>query len=704
MTREASVTILWARASQAAKRTGLRTRVVVGLVGLIVLTAAATGLPAYWLIHAELEQLAWQRLDQGAVTTQALLSSELADLGDLAALAGGRPTLQTMLLHPSDEGIDEYLASFAAGAELDLISVRDRSGLLVGGDRQLETPAELGQAPSRTIAIAGAGNDVALIASSPIRDRDGQWIGSVIVARWLDGERLERVRSQTGLENSLVVKGVRHVSTLPGAVGVAVDSASSQTGSTSGAILKAGGASYFVRSAPLGLPASGVAIETALSTAGSVGEERRILQLLGASTVIVAAVASAMGIGLSRSLARPLDQLTRAARRIARGDLSTPYPLPTDPPEVAVLAASLEESRAQTEKTLENLSRQKIWADALLDSIVEGIVTVGRSGTITSFSPGAERLMGWTGAEAIGQPAGVVFRTPGGTSFVDQLPPSGGRRPVEVLDRRGRTMTLSVTDARLRSPESGDGDLALVLRDVSEEEAVRHLRSYFLANISHEFRTPLSAINASVELLLEDVGSLTTAEIESLLHSVHLSVTGLQTLIDNLLESLSIEAGRFTLRRHAADIKDVVDGAVRIMLPLLDRREQALDLVVPPRLPPVWMDPMRVTQVIVNLLSNASKYSPVRQPIGLQVERAPGKRIRIVVRDRGEGIAPEDRENLFRRFVRLEPSDPGQYGIGIGLSVVKAIVDEHGGEIGVEPRPGGGSDFWFTLPIDRGSP
>jgi two-component system sensor histidine kinase KdpD len=114
------------------------------------------------------------------------------------------------------------------------------------------------------------------------------------------------------------------------------------------------------------------------------------------------------------------------------------------------------------------------------------------------------------------------------------------------------------------------------------------------------------------------------------------------------------------------------------------------------------MDPMRVTQVIVNLLSNASKYSPVRSPIELSAELSDGQTVRVSVADRGEGIDPSDRENLFRRFVRLEPADPGQYGVGLGLSVVKAIVEEHGGQVGVEARPSGGSVFWFTLPLQGG--
>jgi PAS domain S-box-containing protein len=424
--------------------------------------------------------------------------------------------------------------------------------------------------------------------------------------------------------------------------------------------------------------------------------------VLGTTTSLAALIVSGAGVLLSRSLARPLDDLTRAAQRIRQGDLDTPVPIPPGPAEVAALASALEAGRVHTRATIETLLHEKAWSEALIQSVVEGIVTLDRGGRIATFSPGAERLIGWRAGEVVGQAAGDVFRTPDGSAFLEQVPPPGGRRAVQVVDRAGRTMTLSITDARLRLPTNGGERLALVMRDVSDDEAVRQLRSYFLANISHEFRTPLSAMHASVELLLEDLDSLSRQEIAELLHSVDLSVTGLQTLIDNLLESLSIEAGRFTIRRHDSDLDQVIEQSVRVMRPLLERREQTLRVHLPPCLPRVWMDPMRVTQVIVNLLSNASKYSPVRTPIDVTVEAVDGAALRLAVADHGEGIAPADRENLFRRFVRLEPADPGQYGVGLGLSVVKAIVEQHGGRVGVDVRPGGGSVFWFTLPLQGG--
>ena len=131
--------------------------------------------------------------------------------------------------------------------------------------------------------------------------------------------------------------------------------------------------------------------------------------------------------------------------------------------------------------------------------------------------------------------------------------------------------------------------------DITAEDAAQHLRSYFLANISHEFRTPLSALKASVELLLEGITEFSLDETLELVKSIHFSVTALQTLIDNLLESVSIEAERFRIRRRPTDLTLMIKEAQILMKPLLERPNQALVIHLPPHLPKVEVNAMRLT-------------------------------------------------------------------------------------------------------------
>ena len=240
------------------------------------------------------------------------------------------------------------------------------------------------------------------------------------------------------------------------------------------------------------------------------------------------------------------------------------------------------------------------------------------------------------------------------------------------------------------------------MSEYSNVDAFHRFHTYFLGNISHEFKTPLASLTASLEILLDELEHLTPAEQRELLRSIQLSVGSLQTLVNNLLESTSIEAGHFVIRRRAIAINQVLAEAVHIIQPLLDRREQILVLTEPLRLPAFHADPVRLGQVFINLLSNASKYSPIGQKIDLGID-VMGDALLIAVADRGPGIPEVERVDIFRHFTRLAVEDTDQYGAGLGLSVVKSIVEGHGGTVSIDDRPGGGSIFWITLPLGANS-
>ncbi len=344
------------------------------------------------------------------------------------------------------------------------------------------------------------------------------------------------------------------------------------------------------------------------------------------------------------------------------------------------------------------------WAETLIEALPEGILMLDASGCILSMNRSAERITGWSEPEASGKSVNEILPLGEGKGQIwEHLRPGLAIPPLNVLNRRGQDMTLAITITTLDTSDASDPQAALLVRDVTSEDAAQRLRSYFLANISHEFRTPLSALKASVELLLDGVGTFTTDETLELARSIHFSVTSLQTLVDNLLESVSIEAGRFRIRRHPTDLASLVADATALMTPLLERRNQQLITHLPGHLPALSADPMRLTQVLVNLLSNASKYGPTDEPIELSIESVEAA-VKVSVADRGSGIPLAQRDSLFHRFIRLDEKDTAQYGVGLGLSVVKTIVESHGGAVGLDERPGGGSIFWFTLPLEGTQP
>jgi signal transduction histidine kinase len=265
------------------------------------------------------------------------------------------------------------------------------------------------------------------------------------------------------------------------------------------------------------------------------------------------------------------------------------------------------------------------------------------------------------------------------------------------------TFDTSVREAALmgQALEAARADLQRTLAELRQEKA---LTDHFLASVSHEFRTPLTAVAASVELLIDQADALSPAELHELLGTLHLGVLNLHKLVDNLLESASIEAGRFRVRPRPADLSDIIAEATATMQPLLDRHGQRLVVELPATIPLVMADPRRVVQVLVNLLSNASNAQRGLNESEITVSAGvadDGRTVRVLVADQGPGIAPEQRTELLkgRRFFAL-PADAGSAapaGFGLGLSVVKAIVESHHGQWGIDDRPGGGALVWFTL-------
>ncbi len=670
-------------------------RLILAFLALILMTTISAGIPAYWLTRGQLERQAWSQVAAAQQATRALLAAEQDRLADLATLFAERPTLEQLAREGAVAELQPYLAAFQSQSELDLLLFCDASGRLLAGVGPQQDCSGVGDAAF--VVIAGR---PALVVRRDVDDAAGTLLGATVAGIWLEELFLAGLAQQTGVAQSLLgAGGERIASTLLGQVTLTATGDLAAGGQRRE--LLADGQPYYAAAAPLegGPSATPLQVEVALPVAALANTERQALLILAGSTTVVALLGSLLAIAILRQLVAPLQRLTLVAERIGSGDLVAPIPRVEGPAEVATLAAALHRSQASMLSALDERAASRDWLDSLIQSIVEGVVTVDERGAITFLSQGAELLSGWSRAEAVGQQIDVVFplATEQG-SFREQIPAPGEKRQLSVRARSGRTLVLAVTGAELAPPAGDTAQVALVLRDVTEEEAVRNLRAYFLANISHEFLTPLSTLNASMELLLDPENQFSVEEMRQLLKPSYLSQRALQNLIDNLLESSAIEAGQFALRRQPTDLNQVLANALQMVAPLLERRRQLLSLEEPGSLPLLEADPARLTQAVVNLLANASKYSPPQKTIDLRVEKRPGA-LRISVADQGPGIPTAERSDAFGRFVRLESGDSEQYGVGLGLYVVKTTVAAHGGRVGIDDRPGGGAIVWFELPL-----
>lgn len=681
--------------SRLLANTGLAARLIVVLVVLIMLTTLSAGVPAYLLARSQLERQAWERVDATLRATQSLYEAALERVVGLSSLLAERPTLRQLLRDGDGEALESYARAFAEQSDLDVIQVCDDAGPVLS----IGLSTDLCRTPATGEVALVDGQPILLAGQRVLDDNFPDSLGTAVTGVRLDGEFLAQLSANTGVDQTiLAADGQPIISTHPLGTETAVLR-------PEGWVITQAGAPYFAAQFPLPGITGGIAAEVALPVENLMETERDALAILVASTGAVALAGAILGVWYIRRLTAPLSELTHAAELISRGDLGAPIPRFAGPPEMATLSSTLERSQGTMLEALEERSQARDWLNTLIQSVVEGVITFDTRGRVTFMSQGAETMTGWSSEEAVGRPVDDLFPPTdarAGETFIDLLPPAGAKREIETRTRSGKSMVLAATGARMVPPNSDTVQVALVLRDVTEEQALRNLRSFFLANITHEFRTPLSTLNASLELLMDQVDDLTAVEIRELLKPTHLSLLSLQTLIDNLLESSNIEAGSFSLRRQPVALNDVIAAALTIVRPLVERRRQSVAVTEPAHLEPVEVDRARLTQVLVNLLSNAAKYSPIGQPIDLLVDQRDGA-LRLSVADRGPGIPADDRINVFRRFTRLNAEGEEQQGMGLGLFVVKKVAEAHGGQVGVDNRPGGGAVFWIELPAADGA-
>lgn len=667
---------------------------------------AMAWLPEVWLVDNRFNRETWARVEQGGRAARALHGRWRAEVANAAILTAQLPTLQDLVVARDVPQLDEYLRTVETSLDMDLMIVCE-------SDDQILTqvganfPSDICTIQEGTEYHVNAIEDRAvawLLGAQPIR-RGTQQLGVIITGLRLDNTFARAMRGETELEHTILVDGQPVATSLPGGLGYWQET--SQTGEYDRVRSVTGYfRTYTLEERPyfatrLDLQGPGLQDEVAMAATGIQATRRTLLLTQVASVLAATVLASLLGLIVARRIGRPLQNLAEGAYAFSRGDMDAPIPLDTGVSETDRVASALEQARHDLQRTLTNLQQEKAWIEHLLQAIVEGIVTLDDEGRITFFSRGAERITGWSREEVLGCPSDDVLPVvQAEESFGDLIPPPEQRRRITVRLKNGQTATLSVSRAELTPPEADNARLALVFRDVSEEEAHQRLISHFLANVTHEFRTPLTALGASVELLLDQAQNVTQQELRHMLSWLHLGILSLQTLVDNLLESASVEAGRFYVAPRPTDLGEIIAEATRLMQPLLEKYDQQLSVELPPDIPVVNADSRRIVQVFINLLSNANKYGPENSEIIIEARRDNGW-VRVSVADDGPGVPAEHFDDLFHRFAHFSSdsdTDKGKYGVGLGLWVVKAIVQAHGGEVGVEDYPQGGARFWFTLP------
>ena len=464
----------------------------------------------------------------------------------------------------------------------------------------------------------------------------------------------------------------------------------------------------FVASFPL-FTSSGEAIaliEARLPAAQIDSEIRSLIDRLLVTALVLALLAVLAGAVLGQFVAGPVQDLTEAAVRLGQGDFSTSIPV-GGTAEVGALARTMEDMRRNLVNLTGTLRRREAEAQGVLAGIVEGVFAVDRDRNIRYLNPQAAKLLGVEPQAAVGRFCGDLLKP----LNVNGVRPCEADCPILRARAAGTAQSLerlAVNDATPRTTiitSSGmvEGLQVQVIRDETDLEAVRRARDSVLANISHEFRTPLAAQQASIELLRDGLLTMQPEAREKLVISLERGSLRLTRLIDNLLESVRIESGQLSIRQQSVALGEVILDAHALIESLLALRQQTLDVELPDDLPLVRGDKTRLTQVFVNLIANANKFSPDGSVLRVGAT-FDARQVEAWVEDEGPGVPDGDADSVFERFRRGADVEPEPGGLGLGLWIVKSVIERHGGTIVVRRTPEHRTRFSFTLPIQPESP
>jgi PAS domain S-box-containing protein len=351
------------------------------------------------------------------------------------------------------------------------------------------------------------------------------------------------------------------------------------------------------------------------------------------------------------------------------------------------------------------------------------IVFLDQAGQVISWNEGAERILGYTTEEIVGQPFARFFSPDdskyGGPQRALQRAAAQGESQEDtwLIRKDGSRFFASGVTVALRDEADRPRGFAIILRDLTDrkrlEETLRQRaealvaadrrKDEFLAMLAHELRNPLAPIRNAVQVLRLRAAQDPAVRQASTI--IERQVRNLVRLVDDLLDMSRVSRGKMELRKERVDLAAVVNWAVETARPLITKRRHQLTVTVPPQPLGLDADPVRLGQILSNLLNNAAKYTDPGGHIWVTARREGDKAV-VSVRDTGIGIAPEMRARIFDLFMQAEPSpDRTQGGLGIGLSLVRRLVEVLGGTITVESEgPGCGSEFTVRFPLAAPAP
>jgi len=411
---------------------------------------------------------------------------------------------------------------------------------------------------------------------------------------------------------------------------------------------------------------------------------------LGALGILVATAVASLIFSLLFS--SRINRVKRFAQRAAAGDFTPLEGAARD--ELTDLADAVGGMVAELGRTIQTLTDERNRSAAILGSMVEGVAVVSGDERILYCNQAFEQILELPQGSSQGKKLVEGLRQAELVTAVRQVLPGGDEVTGEVEVGTVRRRSFSVTAAPVRA--AGASSAVLVLHDITELRRLERVRRDFVANVSHEFKTPLTAIQGFAETLLG--GALDDkANRKRFMEIIREHAQRLARLTDDLLKLSRIEAGRLELESRPVSVAALVNGCVETARLKAESKGLRLTVGLPEDLPAVRGDAVQLGEVLQNLIDNALQYTPPGGRIDVTAY-SNGHEVIFTVADTGIGIPEADLERIFERFYRVDAARSREAGgTGLGLSIARHIVDAHGGRIWVESAVGQGSRFRFSI-------
>ena len=362
----------------------------------------------------------------------------------------------------------------------------------------------------------------------------------------------------------------------------------------------------------------------------------------------------------------------------------------------------------------DDVSKGKAYIEDLVENAGDAILSTNMEDRILTWNRGAEVIFGYSKDEAIGQSLAVL------------LPPDRMRELEEVRNKVQLTGVIRNLEVRRKRKDGAMIDVALAVspindkvgdvsgflhlaRDITEkkryEQRLRELdkmKSDFVSNVSHELRTPLTAIKGSVDNMLDGITGQLNEKQDRYLARIKSNADRLTRLINNVLDLSRIEAGKIDLKSAYLSLVTLAQEVAESIRPVATEKLISLEVASPDISATAWADRDKITQVLMNLVGNAVKFTPPHGKVSVAVNRNGDQWMQISVTDTGPGIPPEEAEKIFDRFYQIDQTGKQKArGTGLGLAISKVLVEMHGGKIWLESAIGRGSTFSFTVPAQQ---